>query len=230
MQCEIITLFGHELSEKLARDCIDQANKFNLPVKKFKAIWGKDYEAHLVKLDIKLGRAKVGKMTLAHYGNFLSHYYLWLKCLETNEPFLILEHDGFFIRELPANILDIFPDVLKLDRFNPYERDYSELIEKSLLEPFSVKPMPKFMKKKCGYYTWGSYAYIIKPVGAKKLIENVKANGFLPTDNQIASGVVDIYVCNTPVARLHPIFAERKENINLLSTSREMGLPPHLNI
>lgn len=225
MRCEIITLFGHKLSEKLARDCIDQAEKFNIKPKKFKAIWGKDYKQHLAHLGLFLGRAKVGKMSLAHYGNFLSHYYLWLKCIEINEPLIILEHDGYMIRPMPDNILDIFPDVLKLDRFNPYERDYNELIEKSLNEPFTVKPIEKIKKKKCGYYTWGSYAYIIKPIGAYKLVEYIKSNGFLPTDNQIASGVVDIYTCTTPVARLHPLFAENKDNITILSTSREMGMP-----
>src|SRR6056300_1281258 len=36
---------------------------------------------------------------------FLSHYRLWLKCVELDEPILIFEHDALFTRRLPLDPL-----------------------------------------------------------------------------------------------------------------------------
>ena len=107
----IIRLKGHELSERLSRECINQAKIFNADVKTFDAIWGKDYEYHLQHLNLKLMEKRKKTMSLGHFGNFFSHYYLWLHCLEIQQPLLILEHDGYMIRQLPENICDHFTDI-----------------------------------------------------------------------------------------------------------------------
>jgi GR25 family glycosyltransferase involved in LPS biosynthesis len=124
MKSYIITLKGHELSERVSKECVTQAAKFNIDVTVFDAIWGKDYLEHLASTGLKLGRVKKSRMDLGHYGNFFSHYYLWQKCLELNEPLIILEHDGFFIRKMPNDILDKFTDLLKLDCENPFKSNY----------------------------------------------------------------------------------------------------------
>ena len=69
------------------------------------------------KYKFKKGRAGV-------FGCFLSHYYLWKQCVEDNVPYLILEHDGYFLRPLPKDILEKFEDVLKLDGLDPYSKQY----------------------------------------------------------------------------------------------------------
>jgi len=43
MKSYIITLKGHELSERVSKECVTQAAKFNIDVTVFDAIWGKDY-------------------------------------------------------------------------------------------------------------------------------------------------------------------------------------------
>jgi GR25 family glycosyltransferase involved in LPS biosynthesis len=212
-------MIGHELSEKLSAECILQAKQFNINVNIFEAVWGKDYQEHLNKLDIKLGQVKPGKMTLGHYGNFLSHYYLWLDCIDKNEPYLILEHDGYLIRELPEDILDQFEDVCKLDSLNPYAPEYDTEVQKNIKDTVEIKTIDFIKRKKAGYYSWGVYAYIIKPVGAKKLVDWVKEKGFIATDNQVASDVLDVKTCRPSIARLHPIMAIDR-NIYTLSTSR----------
>ena len=239
MKSFIITMLGHELSEKLSSECREQASKFGVNVEIFEAIWGKDYEEHLAKLNIKLGRQKLGKMTLGHYGNFLSHFYLWMNCVRDQEPYLVLEHDGWLMREIPDNILDQFDDICKLDCLSPYMKKdggYDALIERDLVSQVAVKPImsiPKLTgyddalryKKTAGVYSSGVYAYIIKPQGAKKLIEYIRENGFLATDNQVNTNTMDVTVCIPSVARLHPVMKNR-EIIGQMSTSKQ-SFNPH---
>jgi hypothetical protein len=52
MKSYIITMLGHELSEQLSAECRQQAAKVGVNVEIFEAIWGKDYEQHLKKLNI----------------------------------------------------------------------------------------------------------------------------------------------------------------------------------
>jgi GR25 family glycosyltransferase involved in LPS biosynthesis len=226
MKSYIITLKGHELSERVSKECVTQAAKFNIDVTVFDAIWGKDYLEHLASTGLKLGRVKKSRMDLGHYGNFFSHYYIWQKCLELNEPLIILEHDGFFIRELPNDILDKFTDLLKLDCESPFDGEYSEKISKGLNSQIeyinSIEGIHK--RKKTGWYTCGSYGYIIKPVGAEKLISWVTEHGFTSTDNQLGDSVLDISMCSPSIVRLHPLY-EGKAAILKFSTTSEMGMP-----
>jgi glycosyl transferase family 25 len=114
MKTYIIRLKDNVISEKYAAECVNQAATFGIEINYFDAINGLEYPSHLEKLKIfpkykfKKGRAGV-------FGCFLSHYYLWKKCVEDNVPYLILEHDGYFVEPLPDDILDRFADVLKLE-------------------------------------------------------------------------------------------------------------------
>jgi GR25 family glycosyltransferase involved in LPS biosynthesis len=238
MKSFIITMLGHELSEQLSSECRAQAAKIGINVEIFEAIWGRDYEKHLAKLNIRLGRQKLSKMTLGHYGNFLSHYYLWKKCINDQEPYLVLEHDGWLLREIPENIFDQFDDVCKLDCYSPFMKTdggYDVVVDKDLTSPVavhSILDIPKLtgysdalrFKKRAGCYSSGVYAYIIKPRGAKKLIDWINENGFLATDNQVNTNVMDVKVCIPPVARLHPVMKNR-EIIGQMSTSRQSPNP-----
>ena len=181
MKSFIITMLGHEMSEQLSAECREQAAKVGINVEIFEAIWGRDYEQHLEKLKIKLGKQKLSKMTLGHYGNFLSHFYLWMACVKDNEPYLVLEHDGWLMRKIPQDIFDQFDDICKLDCVSPYMKTnggYDAVIEKDLAAPVTVHPIvdiPELTgysdalksKKHAGVYSTGVYAYIIKPQGAK---------------------------------------------------------------
>jgi GR25 family glycosyltransferase involved in LPS biosynthesis len=238
MKSFIITMIGHEMSEQLSAECREQAAKFGLDVQVFEAIWGRDYEHHLQKLNIKLGKQKLSKMTLGHYGNFLSHFYLWMGCVKDNETYLVLEHDGWLMRELPGNILDQFDDVCKLDCFSPYMKKdggYDAIVDRDLTSPVVAHPIIDLpavtgyddavkSKKYAGVYSTGVYAYIIKPQGAKKLIDYVYEHGFRATDNQVGTIVMNVKACVPPVARLHPVMKNR-EIIGQMSTSKQSPNP-----
>ena len=206
MKAKIITLKGNYTSEKCAYDCVQQAKNFGIEVEYFDAIDGWNYPEHLKKLNIKPKyNFKGGRPGV--YGCFLSHYYLWLECVQNNVPYLILEHDGYFIRPLPNNLLQTFSDVLKLDEEDPFALDYDKQVQKD--KPFEIKKYRNIHTKNTsramtGNYIRGAYAYIIKPHAASKILQWISQNGFVPADQQIGSFIVDIRSIVPTIARLHP--------------------------
>jgi GR25 family glycosyltransferase involved in LPS biosynthesis len=219
MKYKIIRLKDNPISEKYAAECVEQAAKFGIEVQYFDAINGLDYQSHLTKLNIhpkykfKKGRAGV-------YGCFLSHYYLWRKCMEDGIPYLILEHDGYFVRPLPDDVLDRFDDVLKLDNNDPYSKGYNKVIEQETNNPVTVEkyqnPAPKFLEKnQTGNYMKGAYGYIIKPHAAERILKWISENGFVPSDQQIGNAIVDIKVIHPTVVRLHPNYFRKTGDLSL---------------
>lgn len=216
----IIRLDGNVISEKYSLDCALQAKKFNIEVEFFKAINGNEYQQHLRDLKI-FPKYKFKKERAGVFGCFLSHYYLWKKCLEENVSSLILEHDGYFIRPLPENILDQFDDVLKLDPYDPYEKKYNDNI---LLSENTIDvQITNYYNNKAkgdekigtGNYLRGAYGYIIKPHAAEKLISWINSNGFLPADQQIGNNITDIKVVTPGLIRLHPDYFNRIKELSL---------------
>lgn len=226
MKTFIIRLKNNPISEKYAQECVAQAKKFNVDVEYFDAVNGLEYEVHLKRLNIS-PRYKFKKGKAGVFGCFLSHYYLWQKCVELNVPLLILEHDGYFIKPLPDNILDTFTDVLKLDTLDPYSKQYNDLIDEQQLQPLVVSkyhnPQAKTIvdsskwvsKIMTGNYMRGAYSYIIKPHAAKKIIDWINDRGFVPADQQIGDSVVDIQVTVPTVVRLHPDYHRRISELSL---------------
>jgi len=212
MKTKIIRLKNNELSEQVAKDCIEQAAKFGISVEVFDAINGLDQAEHLEKLNVKpLGKFKKGRPGIV--GCFLSHYYLWLDCVKDNEPYLILEHDGYFIKPLPENILDLFDDIIKLDSGNPYKLSYNSWISEHENDASSIWVIEDREggggnhETGAGWNTIGAYAYIIKPTAAAKIISWVKEHGFLPVDHLIGTRVVTISHYLPTIARLHPFYS-----------------------
>ncbi len=219
MKYFIIRLKDNQISEKYSQLCSEQALKFGIQLEKFDAINGLEYPAHLARLNIT-PRYKFKKGRAGVFGCFLSHYYLWKQCADSGEPFVILEHDGYFLRPLPDNITDKFTDVLKLDRHDPYSKSYNSLLENEQNLEISVatyhNDQAKFLEKnQTGNYMRGAYSYIIKPHAAKKLLDWIAVNGFVPADQQIGNALVDIQVTTPTVARLHPDYHSRIGELSL---------------
>jgi glycosyl transferase family 25 len=210
MKTYIIRLEENEHSCKMAQDCYDQATKFNLQPEFFKAINGLDVEKHYASTGVKrLGKFKKNRPGVD--GCFFSHYYLWKQCIDINEPIIVLEHDGYVIRHIDSKLLDNFDDVLKLDNLDPFDNNYNKKI--NLEKDLDVKVIQyKFTNKKVfkvglGDYFKGAYSYIIKPQGAKKLIDFISKNGHRPSDQQINSSILDLKTTTPTVARLHPFYS-----------------------
>lgn len=219
MKSRIITLKSNDLSNRISKESIDQAAKFNINVEYFEAVNG--LESHTEHFE-RLGVVPKKKMKAGALGCALSHISLWKKCIEDNEPYLILEHDGYFIEPLPLDILDKFEDVLKLDNCNPYKESYEQDIEEKSKEELQIQDIEKDQELlgAAGYYSRGAYAYIIKPQAADKLLKWIEVNGFIKADHQLGFDICTISTVNKTLARLHPFYLGR---VKSLSTTNFLG-------
>jgi glycosyl transferase family 25 len=228
MKAKIITLKGYEISEKISKECIEQAEKFGIDVTVFDAINGFDSASHLEKLNIKRS-GKFKKNKLGVTGCFLSHYYLWTECVSSNIPYLILEHDGYFIKPLELNILDTFEDILKLDNGNPYKASYEEWLAVHENDDAKIYIIEDRAggggnhETKAGWNTIGAYAYIIKPHAAKKLIDWVNENGFLPADHLLATKILKVAHHHPTIVRLHPFYNGRVKMMSSTTYLEELS-------
>jgi hypothetical protein len=117
-------------------------------------------------------------------GCFLSHYALWNRCIELNEPIGIFEHDIEFCKPVPT-------------------ADFDHLLK---LEGFSLKkPRP------AGEWYEGARAYILKPGGAQRLVEWVKLNGAIAADVCIGLNVLDITLCDENIVQIAQTHANKQD-------------------
>lgn len=118
-------------------------------------------------------------------GCFLSHFNLWKKCVELNEPIIIWEddiilHRGF--QEVEWN------DVLILALGHPMKSPrWMHLLESPEGEPRALPYTSPSMPGCCGY--------AIKPHAAKKLIDTYEKT-FLPADNAINRNIISMQIHN----------------------------------
>lgn len=116
-------------------------------------------------------------------GCFDSHYRLWQKCVELNEPIMIFEDDVIFLR--PYNevnfdevLITVFGNQTKAAKYWHY---FDNPVGIPRAEEYWQSSMP------------GTPGYAIKPAAAKKLIEMYN-NTWLPSDNAMMSSIVKIQV------------------------------------
>lgn len=225
MKSFLIRLPNNKLSCEVAELCIKQASVFGVKLNIFDGVDGYQAEEIFKRDNIKKYPKFLKHDTAGVKGCAASHYLLWKMCSLQKEPFLILEHDGFFIRKLPSNIENTFTDVLKLDSENPYASDYSLKIEKYKKKEIKIINYDLswgYKKDKAPYggYFRGAYSYIIKPMASKKLINAVIKNGWVPADKQIGESLLKLQATSSTIVRIHPGY--NYQNINKLSLTRNL--------
>jgi GR25 family glycosyltransferase involved in LPS biosynthesis len=220
MKAFIIVMHDSEHSVSLADDCIAAAKQFDIVPEIWPAVNGYNASGKFKEYGITKFLHK--KMSLAGVqGCFLSHYELWNKCVELNEPILILEHDGVMIRPLPTDIESKFVEVLNLDPFKQSSDSYDIEVERSTTIPLSYIAAPVEKSSAAGGYIAGAYGYCIKPGAATKLIDFTKIAGALPTDKHIGQSIVDLKSTNVPVVRLHKFYSTH--SIAKFSSTKDLG-------
>jgi len=227
----IIHLSGNEHSENMARQCQEQAKKFDIDAKLFEGIYGDDVFRHYVSTGVPRPKKRLKKGRIGVLGCFFSHYYLWKDCSRDTVPYLILEHDGYMLRPITEDILNSFTDVLKLDGCDPFGAEYNNVLKDGLketdikIEKYWNNDAKNPKKIGTGNYFKGAYAYILKPAGAKKIIDFIHRNengkGHRTADQQIGDGVLDTRVTVPSLARLHPFYSEGT-NIKTESLTRNL--------
>ena len=173
MKCFIIHLPNYEKSVERATVALNSGLNLGWPVELFNGVDGKTVESfeEWNRWGISINQQNKKCRELFNRpgvrGCFLSHWNLWQYCASQNETIGIFEHDIEFIKpyqEIPLT----FKHILKLEGFK------------------LNKPRP------AGNWYEGARAYILKPIGATKLISWIKQNGCLPADVNIGSNILDI--------------------------------------
>jgi glycosyl transferase family 25 len=161
--------------------------------------WGFKGPDNPYSIEYRLSQTNAGEM-----GCFDSHYRLWQKCIEINEPIMIFEDDLVLLRKF---YLVDFTDVLIIasshtKKMRKYIKYLEEPTGKHSAMPYGQASMP------------GCAGYIIKPHAAKILVEEFK-NTFLPADNAINQYLVKIQIHSHMIGRAS---YKTEGNVSLIRT------------
>lgn len=203
MKAYVITILGHEYSEASAQRCIASGQAQGIDVDIFPAITPATVESLLVQEQLVWGWANnntektvcpitgleqfpyTSKNLLVKVSCSMSHYQLWKRCTELNEPILILEHDAVFVRPLP----DIeFEGAIQIN--DPRGGGYKGKQHSDIMSSRGTEGMHSLTRKRPidsnipdGFS--GNSAYIVKPWAAQQFIEAYKKYGIWPNDATI---------------------------------------------
>lgn len=116
-------------------------------------------------------------------GCLYSHIQLWKKCIELDQPIVILEHDTIVYSEFPVNFKPT-KNLIKLGR-----------------------PFPEHTKthSTTGQWRLGAWAYWINPTGSKTLIQALQTHGTMPTDVLIGNNIIDWEYYENPICELNHV-------------------------
>jgi len=220
------------LSVELTEDAIMSGKSMGVDLDLFPGFFGEQIEPRLKEHKLSVSKLNVKELSLGHKGCFLSHYELWLKCVEQNLTMGIFEHDVIIKRPIEASIIDKFEDILNLDYCSSYRKSVPAYEKcQSLNQHLSIdllfekNQIPKTMTWKSAktYHVVGTHGYIIKPSGAKKLITAAHTFGILPADVHINCHYLDIYVTRPSLVRICDFMINEK---NRSKYSRTKGYEP----
>ena len=189
MKAFIISLSKIPSSIETAQAMIEPLQSYGFDVELFEGSYGDDMPelfAHQGRIfhptDHNEQPSKANRKTVGFgaMGCFYSHYRLWQKCVDLNEPIWVFEDDVEFIRTYyPVEFNDVLITVLGSWRqmldVDPY---IEPTIEPTALD-FSNPCLP------------GTAGYAITPVGAKKLLKHY-ANTFTCVDGAMRRSVIEI--------------------------------------
>lgn len=194
-------------SVEQAEECAQSLEKFSIPYEYFDGVYKHNLNEVWRQERLQLYHKQSNNKKVAGVkGCFLSHYLLWKKCIERDSPIIIFEHDGLMIKPLPNVVVESNYDVLNLDYSSRQVVNYWEHVEKD----FGTDILSWEKPQKWGYSKFnkgsidGIHGYIIKPNGAKKLINFAKEYGTLPADIHINSLVVDLKYTKTSYVKINP--------------------------
>lgn len=166
MKAFVITIKGHEKSEKSAQRCIDTGKRWGWDIEKFDAITPKEDLYGLCESFNICPTKFVEKYSRTPncIAAFLSHYTLWKLCSEGNEHFAIFEHDAVIQGAPPLQMPTMIGNIGR-PSYGKYNAPAS-----FGWQSLTSKP-----------YFPGAHAYIVSPVGG--LVISTKAEKeAMPTD------------------------------------------------
>lgn len=216
MQTFLIYLSQNNFSVKMAKETINSLESFGIEYELFDGVVGNKGKEVLTSHNVFPSiHAEKGGWTAGTIGCLASHYLLWDKCSKQDEPFLVLEQDAVIVRD-PRELLPEIKKICHLDGTNPFDLDDKNHFEyyNSQMEKYTpgVKRYPfntfygenKIFPKGCFR---GTYGYIIKPEGAKDILEFIKNHGLFPSDACLNHSATYLQRANSTYVRLNSFFS-----------------------
>ena len=201
MQAKVITITENETSNlgwnRLLKSYQDTDQEFSISsfdastrwtaeqdMKDFDITWNYPWEGETYDFATGLKKkAYVGRDPLARVACAMSHFRLWAECFESRLTYLILEHDAYFIKQLPYNqILEWDYQIIGIN--DPLgatrkAREFKAIIER---DPNFVQNVPAIDEFNVPQGIAGNSAYIITPEGAERCMSAVFKYGLWPND------------------------------------------------
>ena len=165
MIAKVITLMNMPNSVKGAQRCIDSGAAYGVHVQNFNAVTPKTVDQFVYdeQIDTRFFKEKYSRFKNA-LAAFSSHYSLWKESYQTQQNYLILEHDAVIVNDIPS--------FLRGDIVNLGQPSYGAFTTPSRLGEGPLVSKPFFP---------GAHGYYITPKGAWNLIRRAKTFA-KPTD------------------------------------------------
>ena len=196
INAHIITLYSDPRAVAAAGRCKKSAN---IDIKTFDAITESQAEKVMrdfgikwnypwtgEEYDMKAGLKKTAYPTvtpLKRVACFLSHYMLWKRCVDQNQPIIVLEQDAIFIKPFDSTAFEETQyDIISLNDPRGATRKAQLYHDKLQQGAQTIQRVPTIDDLMVPQGLPGNSAYIIKPNGASKMIELVKEYGAWPND------------------------------------------------
>ncbi len=155
------------------RDHISQQlNALSLPFEVFSAVDGRVSPPHplLRHYNDELSQTYRAKtLTAGQLGCYASHFLLWEKCVELNQPIIIIEDDALLFKEPILNFMQAISELPKdIECVRLFKNKRRKFSSYTVLECPSTS-IQKFTK---GHMS--TTGYFLTPSGAKKLLQHSK--------------------------------------------------------
>jgi hypothetical protein len=166
----VIALKNHPISEEQLSDCLTSAKKFDWLIEIFWGINGRTItEKSWTDIGVKPLYHKGSMTKPGTWGCFFSHWHLWNRCVDLNEPLVILEHDA----------------VIE-DRW----RSFNLKSLTKLHENYSLNDRDHWTDEDSGLGSSSLHAYCISPEAAQKMINFSRKVGAYAADRMIGDKVL----------------------------------------
>lgn len=212
-----IVLDGHPYSENVGERCIRTAAEIGgLNVERFRAVTAGEADEvmreHSLRWTWGEGRCRVTGLNMHRYGGgkarvgcAMSHYLLWLRCMDLGEPVLILEHDAVFLRTWPkfqwSGICMVNDPAGATRRGAWWSAQMKRRGPGVWPKTWVTDPADKIPDGLAG-----NSAYVIHPHAARELVALYRAVGVWPNDatmcEQLVPGLQELYPWVTRVEQL----------------------------
>lgn len=213
MKTYAIVIRDHEISEHGFNGLLTSSFKVNnnFEVNRFNAIvpdqvdnllkeyniqWNYPWQGETIDFASGLTkRAYVTARPKARIAAALSHYTLWKKVSEMDEPVLILEHDACFTYKLDLKLHTLVGDIIGINNPLGCTRKARVYYQKIIDNQYLYQRAPYVDNENVPQGLAGNSAYIIKPSGAKKMLKLVDEFGLWPNDAIMCNQLIpNLYV------------------------------------